>query len=205
MESFSGLLIFVGGIHQWPVNSPHKRPVRRGFDIFLVLDLNKRLETVAVVYEVWSHQTATSALLAIVLSIKRFSHHWAFVGGIHCSAAEQTVESPVSLVMTALCNGQWTNVYTEFAVLSGVFLEGCQGRFTSRKHVTMHDDVMKLNIFRVAGPLWRKFTGYRWIPLTKASDAELWCFLSSAPEQLVEQTIETPVIWNVIVLILTSL
>ena len=39
------------------------------------------------------------------------------------------------------------------------------------------------NIFPVTGPLCVEFTGYRWIPLTKASDAELWCFLSSAPEQ----------------------
>ena len=37
--------------------------------------------------------------------------------------------------------------------------------------------------FRVSGPLWGKFTGHRWIPLTKASDAELWCFLWSAPEK----------------------
>ena len=44
-----------------------------------------------------------------------------------------------------------------------------------------------------------------WIPLTKASDAELWCFLWSAPEQTVEQTIETPVICDAIVLIMTSL
>ena len=27
-----------------------------------------------------------------------------------------------------------------------------------------------------------EFTGQRWIPRTKASDAELWCFLWSAPE-----------------------
>ena len=33
------------------------------------------------------------------------------------------------------------------------------------------------NIFRVTGPLCGEFTGQRWIPLTKASDAELWCFL----------------------------
>ena len=33
------------------------------------------------------------------------------------------------------------------------------------------------NIFRVTGPLCREFTCHRWIPLTKASDAELWCFL----------------------------
>ena len=38
------------------------------------------------------------------------------------------------------------------------------------------------NIFRVTGPLWGEFTGHRWIPLTKASDAELWYFLWSAPE-----------------------
>ena len=33
------------------------------------------------------------------------------------------------------------------------------------------------NIFRVTGPLWGESTGHRWIPLTNASDAELWCFL----------------------------
>ena len=37
------------------------------------------------------------------------------------------------------------------------------------------------NIFRVTGPLCREFTGHRWFPLTKSSDAELWCFLWSAP------------------------
>ena len=33
------------------------------------------------------------------------------------------------------------------------------------------------NIFRVTGPLSGEFTGQRWIPLKKASHAELWCFL----------------------------
>ena len=37
-----------------------------------------------------------------------------------------------------------------------------------------------VNIFRVTGHLCREFTGHRWIPRTKASDAELWCFLWSA-------------------------
>ena len=35
------------------------------------------------------------------------------------------------------------------------------------------------NIFRVTGRLCGEFTGHRWIPLTKASDAELWYFLWS--------------------------
>ena len=37
------------------------------------------------------------------------------------------------------------------------------------------------NIFRVTGHLCGEFIGPRWIPSTKASDAELWCFLWSAP------------------------
>ena len=38
------------------------------------------------------------------------------------------------------------------------------------------------NIFCVTGHLWGEFTGLRWIPRTKASDAELWYFLWSASE-----------------------
>ena len=37
------------------------------------------------------------------------------------------------------------------------------------------------NIFRITGPLCGEFTGPWWIPLTKDSDVELWCFLWSAP------------------------
>ena len=39
------------------------------------------------------------------------------------------------------------------------------------------------NIFRVTGHLRGEFTGDRWIPHTKASDAELWCLLWSAPNK----------------------
>ena len=41
-----------------------------------------------------------------------------------------------------------------------------------------HDDVIK----------WKHFPRYRWIPLTMTNGAELWRFLWSAPEQIVEQT-----------------
>ena len=33
------------------------------------------------------------------------------------------------------------------------------------------------NISRVTGALWGESTGHRWIPLTEASNAEIWCFL----------------------------
>ena len=41
----------------------------------------------------------------------------------------------------------------------------------------IHGDV----IFRVTGPLCGEFAGHQWIPLTKASDTDLWCFLWSGP------------------------
>ena len=37
------------------------------------------------------------------------------------------------------------------------------------------------SIFRITGHLCGEFTGPQWIPHTKASDAELWCLLWSAP------------------------
>ena len=40
-----------------------------------------------------------------------------------------------------------------------------------------HEDVMKWKYFRVTGLLWGESTGHRWIPLTKASDHELSCFI----------------------------
>ena len=61
------------------------------------------------------------------------------------------------------------------------------------------------NIFRVTGPLWWKSTGHQWIPLTEASDMELWCFLWLAPKETVEQTIDTLVIWDAIALIMMLL
>ena len=61
------------------------------------------------------------------------------------------------------------------------------------------------NLFRVTGHLCGEFTGPRWISRTKASDAELWCFLWSASEKTIEWTIVRLVIWDAITPIMTSL
>ena len=55
------------------------------------------------------------------------------------------------------------------------------------------------------GPLWGESTGDWWIPLSKASDVELWCLFWSAPEQTDDQTIEMSVIWDAIALNMMSL
>ena len=48
----------------------------------------------------------------------------------------------------------------------------------------------------VTGPKWGEITGHPWIPLTGASDAELWCFLWSAPKQTEQQILKTSMIWR---------
>ena len=68
-----------------------------------------------------------------------------------------------------------------------------------------HDGVIKWQPFPPCWPFVRGPTGHWWIPLTNASDAELWCFLWSVPEQTLEQLIETPVIWDAFALIMTPL
>ena len=45
-----------------------------------------------------------------------------------------------------------------------------------------HDDVIKWKHFPRYWPFVRAIHRSLWIPRTKASDAELWCFLWSAPE-----------------------
>ena len=49
---------------------------------------------------------------------------------------------------------------------------------------------MQMETFPRYWPFARETTGHRWIPFTKASDAVLWCFRWSAPEQTVDQTID---------------
>ena len=61
------------------------------------------------------------------------------------------------------------------------------------------------NIFHVNGPLWGKSISHWWILLRVASNAEFWSFLGCVPKQTVEQTFGTPMIWDGIALIITSL
>ena len=49
-------------------------------------------------------------------------------------------------------------------------------------HAKVHDDVIKWKHFPRYWPFVQEIHRSRWIPRTKASDAELWCFLLSAPE-----------------------
>ena len=72
---------------------------------------------------------------------------------------------------------------------------------TGARITTSHDEVIKWKHFSRCWPFVR---GIHRSPVNsphKASDAGLWCFLWSAPEPTVEVTVEMPVIWDAIALI----
>ena len=66
-------------------------------------------------------------------------------------------------------NGGWLSV-----TLNSSWCMGIKGDMFINHKMTSSN----WNIFRVTGLL----CGHRWIPHAKASDADLWCFLWSAPE-----------------------
>ena len=74
--------------------------------------------------------------------------------------------------------------HSPLATVQGIRAEGWVFMITSSNR----------NFFHVTGLLLGESTSHRWMPLIESSDPELWCFLWSASEQTVEQTIATPVI-----------
>ena len=80
-------------------------------------------------------------------------------------------------VMLMCSEEEWMNLFESYMVLPRAICDNI---------ISLHWDYFlpkcmtassNGNIFRVTGLLWGEFTGHRWIPHTKASDAELWYFL----------------------------
>ena len=74
-------------------------------------------------------------------------------------------------------------IFTSFWSLLSVSHENIPDLSENRKHHVIFDDQLIImmtssngNIFRVTGHFCGEFIGHRWIPHTKASDAELWWF-----------------------------
>ena len=101
-------------------------------------------------------------------SIWQFSCHWWH----RKLSLRQLTVSPVTTKLSnwRLLGFQWYTFY-------GIFC---------------HDDVIKWEHFPRYCPLCGEFIGHWWIPLTKASDAELWCFLWSISKQSRRRWFETP-------------
>ena len=79
-----------------------------------------------------------------------------------------------------------TSIYS-FSHMSQMWVSMSERRIacdvhTKKRKSAEHDDVIKWKHFPRHWPFVRGIHRSRWIPRTKASDAELWCFLWSPPE-----------------------
>ena len=128
---------------------------------------------------------------------RRYTHiyiHILFINSLICECPEHTWSHSQFPVMR---NYDVTN-YIQCSLRTASLSEQTLTRKTPRNLAAPYSHIVASsynvhmmassngNIIRVTGPLCGEFTGHRWIPLTKASDTELSCFLWSAPEQTIE-------------------
>ena len=185
MENFPALLALCAGNSPVTGEFPAQRPVTRSFDVSFDLRLNKRLSKQSWG---WWFETPSRPLWC------HCNVYEAYLADLCTGDKDWCVYFPLSFAvfLKKVINSRMHNKSRHYKTISSCF------------PTEWHFNILG-NIFRVTGPLCGEFTSHRWIPLTKASDAELWCFLWSAPEWTVKQTIVRLVIWDAIGLIMTSL
>ena len=184
-------LAFVQGIHRGAVNSPHKWPVTRKmfpFDDVIMCDYLSMLGLIYVSkgghwWGLWCSCLVQMKVNFITLDIDENTIELNVDRGCVSIRKWQQHLKCMQIVKQSAVMWKWRNMFR----ISCVFIA----------HMNLSE--MKCfyawpnfpwgmvtsyigNIFRLTGPLCREFTGHQWIPRTKASDAELWCFLWSKAE-----------------------
>ena len=117
-----------------------------------------------------------------------FRFHWSWFPTVQLTIFQHWIRKWLDAGQaTSHYLNQWCLVYWRIYALLGL-----------NDLINDHDNVIK----------WKHFPRYwpfvRGIPRIKASDAELWCFRWSAPEQTAEWTMVRLVIWDAIAPIMTS-
>ena len=144
-------------------------------------------------FHVYKFVWLSNILLPIILSIMAWWHH------------ESLRHLMYKRILTGLLFDHYFVLHEYDAIWAILLYENCYLINVSVTNALKRNSTMTSsngNIFRVTRPFWREPTDAG--GLKKASDAELWCFLWYAPQQTIQQTMETSVIWDAIALIMTS-
>ena len=158
----SASLVFVRGIHRWPVNSPHKWPLT--WKMYPFHDV--------IMY---SHRSYISPRPRH--SRPKYIHAHTQVWKIPPFCWFWTTKTPPFSTKIFHFEVQWntpfsskTRLFFSLYKIKHPFLYVCDTQDISYVMMTSSNG----NIYRVTGHLCGEFTGLRWIPRTKASDAELY-------------------------------
>ena len=159
--------------------TPHYWPFVRGITHHREIPLTKASDA-ELWYFLWSapEQTVEQTIVTPVIYLRRYRAHYNVSNGIYAPIHHN---HSASYWLSAQWGYNASRIRFDSKMTLLDYNDVCQDILN---HTLMTSS--NGNIFRVTGPLCGEFTGHRWIPLTKASDADLWCFLWYAPEQTVE-------------------
>ena len=95
-----------------------------------------------------------------------------------CISVSDTSSFEIWFILSSSCSiTQWCHVRVQSHTREHTPMEEL------KHNKYWHDDVIKCKHFPRNWPFVRETTSQQWIPLTKARDVELWCFLPSMPEK----------------------
>ena len=201
----SASLVFGRGIHRWPVNSTHKWPVMWEMFPFdgIIMEINKQnlnyinqLTDLTLCVLVTPYRDTDLGLYWLTLLLIAWRHQ-AITWGISIDFASvrssdvhlREILEEISYPTINRIGLQQLLIYNFIQISPGPLNWKLTSQCWSLAPTVITLCFVELmmtssngNIFRVTGHLCREFTGPRWIPRTKTSDAELWCFLWSASE-----------------------
>ena len=191
---------FCDGNHRSPAESPHKGPVKRSVEVFCVVTLNKLWMNNRDAGDLRHHDTQSCDVTIMPMSGTE-PVGYGKIEHVQGPTNKQKNNNNLHIY--------WTVFYSQLCITFQWYME-------TKKKISPKPT-------NIASFCWHSQITYTWwrhqmelsallalyagnspVTLTKVSDAGLWCFLWSAPEQTVVQTIVTPVIWDAIVLIMTS-
>ena len=123
--------------------------------------------SVTLTFDLWPWPFAWTLLLSLVISPENFmmirwwEHH----------------QKGVTDRQTDGQTDRRTDRQTENTIHRAAWSQLKKNYWFFESKISQHGDVVKWKHFPCYWPLWEESTSHRWIPLTKASDAKLWCFL----------------------------
>ena len=159
METFSALLAICAGNSPVPVNSPHKGQWRWALMFSLIC--------------AWINGWVNNREAG---DLRRYRVHYDVIVMWYVGGRDGDINRTYITWYTCIKRHVAPYIETYWIVIYRDPMH-----FDIKCNITMMTS-SNGSIFRVTGHLCREFTGPRWIPHTKASDAGLWCFLWAAPE-----------------------
>ena len=119
-----------------------------------------------------------------MITVRHITLQWRHMSAMATQISFQITGNFIFLQLARQQRKRQSSALLIFCEENQAVADGFPWQMTSTEEIFLYHDLIRDmmtssngNIFRITGLLCGEFTGQRWIPRTKASDAELWCFV----------------------------